>query len=169
MSMKCIYVLYPRCNSVVTLPYPKHFTFKNLQILITGKWFFKTSFTCCHIGSQEFTLSSVTHKLSPRSLKIETYKTRSPSLYPLRNSFSNNWTSNSRIGLTKGNGSKRHRGIDKRDLERGRIRNPFITELKSVFSNFFFDACSISASVKIISYILTTKSKPLISAKDHAT
>ena len=115
-------VISPYCNSMITLPHPKYFIFKNLQLLISRNECSKISFTCCHIGSQELNLPSVTHNMFPLSLTIETYKTWSPSLYPLRNLFSNTWISNSRNGLTKGNDSKWHIGMDKQNLERGRIR-----------------------------------------------
>ncbi len=151
-------VISPCYNLMITLPYPKYFTFKNLQIFISGGDCSKISFTCCHIRSQELNLSSVTHNLFPLSLTIETYKTQSLCIYPLRNSFSNNWMSNSGNSLTKGNDSKWHIGMDKRDLERGQIRKPLMTELKFIFFNFIFYASSMSVFAKMLSYIFTTKS-----------
>ena len=158
-------VISPCYNSMITLPYPKYFTLKNLQILISGSDCSKISFTCCHIRSQELNLSSVTHNIFPLLLMIEIYKTWSPSLYPLRNSFSNSWISYFRNGLTKGNDSKWHIGMDKRDLERGQIRKPLMTELKFIFFNFIIYASSMSVSAKMLPYIFTTKSKRIISEK----
>ena len=87
----------------------------------------------CHNGLHEDLMSSETSRGSSRLLYAKTYKARSPSRYPMTNSFSKRKTSTSLIGRTRGRVLKRHNGIEKRDFPRGLNRSRWITVLESCF------------------------------------
>src|SRR5579875_1931759 len=73
----------------------------------------------CQAGDQEALISSMIGRSSSRLLYGETYIARSPSRYPITNSFSRRATSTSLMGLTRGRHRNRHKGMQNRDLPRG--------------------------------------------------
>ena len=129
----------PCCESMIAFPDEEHLPNKicKIQAILELDIELCTGFLPKRVlGSHN---RGGTGRSTGTSLKVDTYIIRTPSRYPITNSYSKRCISTSLIGWTRMRPLKRHKGIEKWHLLVGLLRRRWITPLE-----FFF--CDLQSS-----------------------